>query len=135
MNGSLRQAVRQRALGCCEYCLLPEDASPARFQVEHVIARQHAGQTVLHNLAFSCHHCNLHKGPNISGIDPRTGKLVRLFHPRRMKWERHFRLGGPILLGRTPVGRATIAVLKMNHEDRIELREGLIREGLFPRQP
>jgi hypothetical protein len=35
-------------------------------------------------------------------------------------------------VGRTPVGRATVAVLQMNHEDRIDLRQHLIDEGLFP---
>jgi hypothetical protein len=24
------------------------------------------------NLALACHHCNLHKGPNLAGVDPRT---------------------------------------------------------------
>ena len=26
--------------------------------------------------------CNLHKGPNLSGVDPDTGQVVRLFDPR-----------------------------------------------------
>jgi hypothetical protein len=49
-----------------------------------------------------------------------------------MKWTRHFRWDGPFLVGRTRVGRATIAVLQMNHEERIEVRQTLIDEGLFP---
>jgi len=32
------------------------------------------------NLAFACYHCNLHKGPNLSGIDQESGALVRLFN-------------------------------------------------------
>jgi hypothetical protein len=134
MDPDLRAAVRRRACLRCEYCLLSEANSPiVPFQVEHIVALQHGGPTTLANLALACHHCNLHKGPNLTGIDPRsTRKLVRLFHPRRMKWTRHFRWAGPILVGRTSIGRATIAVLQMNHEDRIDLRRGLIEEHLFP---
>jgi hypothetical protein len=81
---------------------------------------------------YVCSFCNLHKGPNLTGIDPRTRKIARLFHPRRMKWARHFRWEGPRLVGRTPIGRATIAVLDMNHEERVELRQSLVEEGSFP---
>src|SRR5437762_9917044 len=129
---SLRDAVRRRARFRCEYCLLSEADAIVPFQVEHIIARQHGGLTILSNLAFACHHCNLYKGPNLTGIDPSTKKVVRLFNPRRMKWERHFRLVATEIMGRTPIGRATVAVLQMNHEDRIDLRRALIREGVFP---
>ena len=129
---SLRDAVRRRARFRCEYCLLSEADAIVPFQVEHIIARQHGGLTILSNLAFACHHCNLYKGPNLTGIDPSTRKVVRLFNPRRMKWERHFRLVATEIMGRTPIGRATVAVLQMNHEDRIDLRRALIREGVFP---
>jgi hypothetical protein len=135
MDSALRNAVRRRARCLCEYCLLPEAQVPVAFQVEHIVARQHRGPTTLGNLALACDRCNLHKGPNLSGIDPRTRKVVRLFHPRRMKWARHFRWDGPYLIGRTAVGRATVAVLDMNHEERIELRQSLIDEGLFPPAP
>jgi hypothetical protein len=57
--------------------------------------------------------------------------VVRLFHPRRQRWERHFRFAGPIIVGRTACGRATVAVLAMNSPDRVELRAQLLEEGLF----
>ena len=57
---------------------------------------------------------------------------VALFHPRRQQWHRHFRWDGPVLVGRTQTGRATIRVLAINAPDRVEHREGLIAEGLFP---
>jgi hypothetical protein len=56
------------------------------FEIDHLIARKHGGKTIAGNLAVSCIYCNAHKGPNISGIDPKTGKLTRLYHPRRHKW-------------------------------------------------
>ena len=111
---------------------MPQAHYPAPFQVDHVIALQQGGPTVLHNLALSCLHCNSHKGPNIAGLDPKTRKLTRLFNPRRQKWARHFRWEGVLLVGRTPVGRTTVAVLNMNAPVRVALREELIEQGVFP---
>src|SRR5436190_24342012 len=109
MDDSLSEAVRQRATDACEYCQMPQKYYPTvTFPIDHIIARQHGGPTVLSNLALSCLHCNSHKGPNIAGLDPVTKKLTKLFNPRRHKWERHFRWQGPLLLPRTAVGRVTI---------------------------
>ena len=69
---------------------------------------------------------------NSAGHDPQTRKLTPLFNPRRHKWAWHFRWQGAYLIGRTPVGRVTVAVLNVNDPFRIELREGLIEEGIFP---
>ena len=102
------------------------------FPIDHVIARQHGGLTTLGNLALSCLHDNSHKGPNIAGVDPLTGKLTKLFNPRRHKWERHFRWDGPYLVGRTDIGRTTVAVLAMNDADVVRVRRSLIEEGLLP---
>ena len=57
-----------------------------------------------------------------------------LFNPRRHKWSRHFRRTGPVLTGLTARGRATIRVLKINLEHRVEFRRELIEEGSFPPQ-
>ncbi len=51
--------------------------------------RQHGGEDELDNLALSCHLCNSKKGPNLSGLDPDTGALTRLFHPRTDRWTDH----------------------------------------------
>jgi hypothetical protein len=79
-----------------------------------------------------CHFCNCFKGTNLAGIDPNTRKIVNLFNPRRHKWQRHFRWQGPLLAGKTPVGRATIAVLRINLRTRVAHRAALIEEGVFP---
>jgi hypothetical protein len=135
MDASLIEAVRLRAGRACEYCRLPESLHPGPFETEHIIAKQHGGPTELWNLAYSCVHCNRHKGPNVSGIDKATSrtKLVRLFNPRRHKWDRHFRWEGPFLIGRTAIGRVTVHVLAINDPLRVALRQELIDEGLFPR--
>ena len=102
------------------------------FSADHIIARQHGGSTDLDNLAFSCLHCNRHKGPNIAGVDPTTGDLVPLYHPRQDRWEDHFRLDGAHFAGRTAKGRITIQVLAMNAPDFLAVRETLMQEGSFP---
>jgi len=111
---------------------MPEEADDVPFQIDHALAKSHGGKAVLENLVLSCFFCNNRKGPNLSGIDPDTGSVVRLFNPRRDRWQRHFRWQGPILVGRTRSGRATIAVLDINAGLRVTLREFLILEGRFP---
>jgi hypothetical protein len=131
-------AVRQRAGDRCEYCHLPQLAFRRAFHVEHIVARQHGGLTRLDNLAFACWNCNLKKGPNLSGVDPQTGQITALFHPRKGEWEEHFCpvIGalfplGVAIRGLTPVGRATVEVLGLNEEMRQMLRYEFWLEGLY----
>jgi hypothetical protein len=102
------------------------------FPIDHVIARQHGGRTEAANLAIACLHCNSHKGPNIAGLDPKTGKLTQLFHPRRHKWSRHFRFSGPLIFGRTAIGRTTVAVLALNDPNFVAVRLALLAESRWP---
>jgi len=132
VSPSLRDLVRQRANGTCEYCQMPQAFYRSSFQPDHIIADTHGGPTTASNLCWTCFHCNLHKGTNLSGIDSKTGKKAWLFNPRRMKWSRHFRWEGPVLVGRTPAGRATIEVRRINDEDYVQTRAALIAEGVFP---
>ncbi len=126
MDQDLRERVRSRADDACEYCRLPQAASRfARFHVEHVIARQHGGSSEPENLALACSFCNFHKGPNIAGLDPESGQLVALYHPRRDRWADHFVWQGTLIVGRTASGRATVQLLAMNDWQRVELRDNL----------
>jgi hypothetical protein len=119
----LERQVIQRADGRCEYCQLLERVSDLPFHVDHIIAEKHRGQTVLENLAWACFSCNMHKGPNVAGVDPVTDEVVRLFHPRQDAWSDHFRWQGSWLHGLTEIGRTTIAVLEINDADAVLLRE------------
>jgi hypothetical protein len=132
VNSSLVAIVRKRARECCEYCQLPQAHHRAEFEIDHIIASKHGGATTESNLALSCYSCNSYEGPNIGGIDPDTGKLSPLYHPRTDRWLDHFQWAGPTLLGRSAVGRATINVLAINHPDHVALRAELIAEGVFP---
>ncbi len=132
MDKLLAQRVRERAGQACEYCLMPQALSDVRFPIDHIIAQQHRGPTRLENLAQSCLSCNRSKGPNIAGIDPASGQLTRLFHPRRDRWPDHFAWSGAVLVGLTDVGRTTVEVLAINDPLYVAVRELLILEGLFP---
>jgi len=131
---SLRQQVASRARYRCEYCQFPQHLSALPFQIDHVIAEKHEGETSFENLAYACLYCNRFKGPNIAGRDRESGHIVRLFDPRNDRWSDHFEWEGPVLKGRTAVGRATIVVLRINLPYRVTLRRSLIEEGRFPPQ-
>lgn len=118
-----RAQVRERAHNACEYCQLRQDDSPlAALHIEHVVPKIHGGSDDPDNLALACIDCNLHKGPNLTGIDPQTNEVTELFHPRRQNWGDHFEWRGIHLIGKTAVGRTTVRVLNMNSEDQIALR-------------
>ena len=82
------------------------------------------------NLCWACFRCNSHKGPNLAGLDEKTGQMARLFNPRTDTWKEHFNWSGPKLIGRTPVGRVTINVLSMNRMETVLLRRSLLAEGI-----
>ena len=123
MDAATRRAVRARAGNRCEYCQLTQAQSPlAKLHVEHVRPIKHQGRDDIDNLALACIDCNLHKGTNVAGYDPLSGALTPLFHPRQHGWEEHFRWQGVYIVGITPIGRTTVAVLDLNGAARLELR-------------
>jgi hypothetical protein len=61
--------------------------------------------------------------PNLTGIDPQSGEVVRLFHPRRDGWFDHFGHEEQYVVGTTSVGRTTVSLLEMNDPERRRIRE------------
>jgi HNH endonuclease len=129
---ALRAQVKTSAADRCEYCLIPDDLSVKRHEVDHICAEKHNGATVFPNLCLSCYYCNHHKGSDLCSIDPITDELVGLFHPRRERWLDHFVLNGSRIEGKNPTGRVTVALLQMNTPDRIAERQILIRLSRYP---
>ncbi|MGO9268773.1 MAG: HNH endonuclease [Terriglobia bacterium] len=129
MDAATREFVRRRADNRCEYCLLRREHSGLTHHIEHVIAKQHGGRDDADNLALACHRCNLRKGPNLTGMDPVSGEVVPLFHPRRDQWAEHFLFRRFRIEGITSVGRATVRVLALNDARRLELRAELLAAG------
>ena len=128
----IARQVKQRAAGRCEYCRMHQSLQGATFHVEHVIPRFLGGSSGLDNLAWACPSCNLHKSSRVEVQSPDSHGTVPLFNPRTDKWGDHFRWEGYCLVGLTPVGRATIDALQLNHERRIEIRQAEALFDLFP---
>lgn len=126
-----RAAVSRRANYRCEYCLFRQDYSAVIHHIEHIVSKQHGGTDDLDNLALACSRCNLLKGPNLSAVDPITGEILRLFHPRNQEWKDHFVFVGAQIVGLTASGRATIQLLRMNDKSKIDTRQAMIERGHF----
>ena len=67
--------------------------------------------------------------PNQSAKDPLTGKLARLYAPRRRPWQYHFEWYGAVLTVRRQIGHARIAVLDIDDPHRVGVRQPLMDEG------
>lgn len=132
ISPAVRRQVERRANFVCEYCLIAEADTYFGCQVEHIISRKHGGSSELDNLALACAFCNNYKGSDIATFIPETDELVRLYHPRTMRWREHFRLNGVFIEPLTPIGEATVRILQMNHADQIAERQVLNRRGLYP---
>ncbi len=128
---ALNAEVRLRAGGRCEYCQFPEIHAVIPFEVEHVIPIKHGGLTDSANLALACFYCNRYKGPNVAGLVDPGAVVTRLFHPRIDAWGDHFVWRESSIVPLTDVGRATMAVLRMNQPNAVAVREVLMRDGLW----
>jgi hypothetical protein len=123
-SAKLRSLVVERAGNRCEYCTIHQDEDRMlRFPVDRVIAGQHGGQYTPDNTVLACPHCNRKKGPNIASVVPGTSNPIALFNPRTEVWAQHFTFHGPIIVGSTVTGEATVALLDMNADVRVALRK------------
>jgi hypothetical protein len=131
VGAALRRVIQARAGDRCEYCRCPADFATQSFNVEHVEPRHRGGETVLDNLAWACFGCNSHKHTATQGLDPETRAPAVLFHPRRHRWSEHFGWSADFtrLEGKTPIGRATIEVLRLNRTGIVNLRRALLVLG------
>ena len=132
MDTATRELVQRRASDRCEYCHMPQEATPLiTFHVEHIVAKQHVDEDDDDPswLCLACDRCNAYKGTNLTSIDPVTKQKVDLFNPREDAWLDHFEVRGAEIRGITPTGRATARLLVMNAPRRVELREEWLKEG------
>lgn len=128
----VRNQVKERATGRCEYCRLPEEVARLSHQVDHIVPPRHSGSNEPDNLAWACFRCNNNKGTDISTIDVETNQLVRLYNPRTQQWDEHFVIEDTgHIVGKTPQGRATARLLDMNNDNEVEVRGLLVRTGLW----
>jgi hypothetical protein len=132
VSADLRRFVASRAENICEYCLIHESDTYLGCQVDHIISEKHGGATEPENLAFACAFCNRMKGSDIASIASSTGELTRLFNPRIDHWSNHFDLQGFLIQPRTPIGEATLRILRLNDTERIRERETLCQIDRYP---
>jgi len=59
---------------------------------------------------------------------------VPLFNPRKQNWHKHFawHQSGLRIIGKTPIGRATVGALRLNNSLSVEARRIWITTGQFP---
>jgi hypothetical protein len=137
MAHQLYPLVAERAGRRCEYCLAPEAIFNSPFEVEHITPEDLGGPDEEWNLALACRSCNASKWKATDAPDPSSGQVVRLFNPRTDEWDEHFTLNLTTaeIVGRTAIGRATMARLKMNGPKQREARRLWILLFAFPDEP
>lgn len=129
-----KQAVLERAHGCCEYCKSQARFATQSFSIEHIIPRQLGGETTLDNLALACQGCNNHKYTKTEARDPVSDNVAPLYHPRQQRRHDHFAWNDDftLVIGLTPIGRATLKALQLNREELVNLRRVLYAMGEHP---
>jgi hypothetical protein len=80
----------------------------------------------------ACWECNvIGKHARTHGVDPFSGLVVPLFHPRQDRWRDHFEWSSDFLIlkGKTPRGWATIRALGLNGA-RYRAQRRLLRQAM-----
>jgi hypothetical protein len=124
VSKSLRARVEAQARHRCGYCLTPEHLVGSPLEIEHLFPTALGGRTEEPNLWLACSLCNSYKGTRVVALDSATGELVPLFNPRRQVWREHFAWtdSGDRIVGLTPIGRATVAILNLNRSSLVQAR-------------
>jgi hypothetical protein len=126
--------VEARARGRCEYCHAPQAVCGYRFHLEHIHPAAQGGSDAPNNRSLACASCKLFKADRSSGFDARTKAEVSFLNPRTDAWEDHLAWDEDrqVLLGLTPVGRVTVAALRINDPMRTEARRLWFATGWLP---
>jgi len=136
ISRSLRQRVLAEFRNRCAYCHTLTAITGARLVIDHIVPESAGGQTVWENLCLACHSCNEFKGTQVKALDPLTDEHEPLFHPHQQRWREHFCWSedGSEIIGLTPIGRATVVALNINHLAIIQARRRWARVGWHPPQ-
>ena len=104
------------------------------FTIDHVLPRAKGGSDAFSNLALCCCVYNPLNGDKTEAPDPRTGRMVPFFNPRQRRWSAHFEWSddGLLIVGKTPIGRATVETLKLNRPGLLIARQTWVMWGVHP---
>jgi hypothetical protein len=130
----LRRRIAAQAGHRCGYRRTSERLTGIRLTVDHIVPLAAGGATEEHNLWLACRACNEFKGTRTRAQDPDTGDAVELFNPRQQVWREHFAWSedGTLIVGLTPVGRATVAALRLNRDLVVYARRRWVKVGWRP---
>jgi hypothetical protein len=131
---ALRQEVLNTSPSWCCYCLTQTEITGVLLTVDHVIPEAMGGMTVRANLCLACWECNLFKGDHTIGLDPETHRQAPLFDPVTQQWSDHFVWDETAtrIAGKTPIGRVTVQVLRLNREHLVKARSRWVTAGWHP---
>lgn len=131
---NLRDRLLAQAGYRCGYCCSNQRIMGVRLILDHLTPRARGGTDDEANLWPCCQPCNGFKQARTRARDPLGGAFVPLFDPRRQRWSEHFAWedGGRLIAGRTAVGRATVAALRLNRDELVVARELWIAAGWHP---
>lgn len=127
-----RLFVAKRADFRCEYCRIHADDLFLSFHIDHIIPFKHGGTNDSDNLAYTCPHCNQHKGSDFATLLNDFSDVVLLYNPRRDLWGTHFEAVDGEIMARTRTGQASIRIFRFNQPDLIILRRLLSQIGRYP---
>lgn len=124
VNEATRRQIFAAADHRCEYCRTSRRVMGMPLVIDHIRPLSLSGGDEPENLAAACYRCNELKRAKTHDLDPATGELAPLFHPRQQAWPEHFQWvnGGTHIAGLTPTGRATVVALRLNNEYVVESR-------------
>lgn len=134
LNKKTQAYVRERAGECCEYCMALSNYAFHPFSIDHINPISKGGNNDIDNLAWACFHCNGAKYNKVDCSDPLSNEVVSLYNPHLNTWSEHFVWNDnqTIIIGITPIGRATVSCLKVNRQGAVNLREALRDFGVHP---
>lgn len=129
-----RLRIAEAAHYRCAYCLTTQRVIGPLLEIDHIMPEACGGSSDEGNLTLACPLCNGHKADKIDAIDPQTQQLVALFHPLMDNWSDHFEWTEEftVILGKTPIGRATVDALAMNQPDMVITRRLWVIAGWHP---
>lgn len=130
----LKEKVRQSAIHRCGFCLLLQKYLPNMLRIDHIKPLAKGGTNDEVNLWLLCETCNGAKSDKTEDFDELTQITVPLFNPRTQIWDEHFEWSNDYtkIIGKTPIGRVTVAELNLNKQRLVAVRREWVSAGWHP---
>ncbi|MFN8419558.1 MAG: HNH endonuclease signature motif containing protein [Anaerolineae bacterium] len=134
ISQALKTRLRLQAGDRCGYCLSPQLYVLVPLEIDHLKPQSDGGTDDEENLWLACRLCNNAKSTQTIAKDPETGETVQLYNPRYQDWQTHFAWSedGTMIIGLTPIGRATVLALPLNNIFAVLVRKEWVSVGWHP---